>query len=95
MVTTLPAARHEYRPDEPVPNSGIYLVTHDDNHEQPHEVTVIQGRPFPPCNRCDRPRFKLVRPAIYIGNHHNFARRRSLKSKKPLPSPTGPLVPAE
>jgi len=39
-----------YKPGEKVPKSGIYLVLHDQNHEQQHEVTCIMGKIFPPCS---------------------------------------------
>jgi hypothetical protein len=29
--------------------SGIYRVVHDTAHKQPHEITMVQGKTFPPC----------------------------------------------
>ena len=63
----------EYEPGEQVPKSGIYQVTHDENHTAPHEVTAVYGHRFPPCNHCgDHPRFILVRAAIHVGAHKDF-----------------------
>lgn len=62
----------EFKPGEEVPHSGIYRVVHDNNHSEPHEVTCVYGKPFPPCRGCDHPRFVLVRAAIHIGAHEHF-----------------------
>jgi hypothetical protein len=61
-----------FKPGDLVPHSGIYLVTHDPNHDRPHEVTCIFGKKFPPCNGCEHPRFKLVRAAKHIEAHEYF-----------------------
>lgn len=62
----------EYKPGDEVPASGIYKVTHDKNHTE-HEVTVIMGKKFPPCNHCgNHPRFTLVRAAHHIQNNEHF-----------------------
>ena len=53
--------------------SGIYMVTHDPRHTAEHEVTVIVGKKFPPCNHCgDHSRFKAVRLAAHIEQNENF-----------------------
>jgi hypothetical protein len=66
-------AQEIYKPGDIVPASGIYRVTHDKEHHQDHEVTVIRGRKFPPCNHCgDHPRFIPVRMAWHIDNHEQF-----------------------
>jgi len=61
-----------FKPGQDVPRSGIYLVTHDAHHSDPHEVTCVYGKKFPPCRGCDHPRFKLVRAAIHIASHEHF-----------------------
>ena len=64
---------NEYKPGDKVPNSGIYLVTHDRNHIQQHEVTCVAGDHFPPCNHCGKhPRFVPVRLAWHISVHDAF-----------------------
>ena len=66
-------ADEEFKPGEKVARSGIYRVIHDKNHHESHEVTVISGRTFPPCNHCGHhPRFILVRAAWHIDNHEAF-----------------------
>src|SRR5260370_23535206 len=40
----------EYKPGDTVEHSGVYLVLHDEEHTQSHEVTVVFGKRFPPCN---------------------------------------------
>jgi hypothetical protein len=61
-----------YKPGEKVPKSGIYLVTHDPAHSEPHEVTCVLGKVFPPCNECKHPRFTLVRAAHHLDTHKFF-----------------------
>jgi hypothetical protein len=61
-----------FKPGEKVPVSGIYLVQHDPSHTQPHEVTCVYGKVFPPCGSCKSPRFKLVHAAKHIANHDLF-----------------------
>jgi hypothetical protein len=62
----------EYKPGDKVPVSGIYRVTHDKNHHQPHEVTCIEGRKFPPCRGCEHPAFVLKQEAQHIEDHRSF-----------------------
>jgi hypothetical protein len=58
----------EYRPDEIVPQSGIYTISHDPAHaDMPHEVTVIGGRRFPTCRHCKSIRFALALAAKHVG----------------------------
>jgi len=61
-----------FKPGDKVPHSGIYKVTHDPEHAQPHEVTCVYGKTFPPCHDCAHPRFKLVRAAHHIETHEYF-----------------------
>jgi hypothetical protein len=42
----------EYKPGDTVEHSGVYLVLHDEEHTQSHEVTVVFGKRFPACNHC-------------------------------------------
>jgi hypothetical protein len=62
-----------FKPGQKVPQSGIYLVTHDNYHTAEHEVTCVYGETFPPCSHCgDHPRFKLVRLAQHVKNNEHF-----------------------
>ena len=62
-----------FEPGDKVEASGIYRVVHDRNHTQPHEVTVVFGKKFPPCNHCGpHPRFTLVKSAQHIDSNENF-----------------------
>jgi hypothetical protein len=61
-----------FKPGEKVPNSGIYQVTHDPAHTEPHELTCVAHKVFPPCRDCAHPRFKLVRKAIHVEIHESF-----------------------
>jgi hypothetical protein len=63
----------QYKPGETVPMSGIYKVTHDPNHAQPHDITAVKGEHFPTCNGCgDHPRFVLRVEAQHLKEHHHF-----------------------
>ena len=63
----------EYKPGDKVPRSGVYRVTHDNQHAQTHEVTCVYGKPFPPCNHCGKhPRFTLVRGAQHVDANEHF-----------------------
>lgn len=61
-----------FKPGEKVKQSGIYTVLHDDNHKEPHDVTCVNGKVFPPCRDCRHPRFRLKYAAIHIENHELF-----------------------
>lgn len=72
-ILVLAEKNKEYKPGEKVPASGIYTVTHDSSHLESHDVTCIKDKPFPPCNDCAHPRFKLKYKARHIGDHPSFA----------------------
>jgi hypothetical protein len=60
--------RRNSGPEEIVPKSGIYTITHDPGHaDMPHEVTVIKGRRFPTCRHCKGVRFELAHAARHVG----------------------------
>ncbi|MGO9135296.1 MAG: hypothetical protein ACLP8A_14795 [Methylovirgula sp.] len=48
---------------EPCTTTGIYKAIHDKDHKQPHEVKMVKGHKFPPCNQCNDggPTYELVR----------------------------------
>jgi len=47
--------------------SGVYRVTHDPAHKQPHEITMDKGHTFPPCPSCGHGvRYTLVRPTEHL-----------------------------
>lgn len=61
-----------YRTDEPIPESGIYEVSHI-AHRLPHEVTLVVGKSFPRCEKCgELVEFRLVRPAPHITADNHF-----------------------
>src|SRR5947209_16288558 len=67
---------HSGRPDRPtnlfsagetVRETGIYEVIHDHAHRIAHEVVMLNGDSFPPCDTCQElVRFRLIRTAPYI-----------------------------
>ena len=52
--------------------SGIYRVTHDPGHTQPHDVTCVYGKSFPPCRDCKSPEFVLKIKAQHISSNEHF-----------------------
>jgi hypothetical protein len=62
-----------YKSGEMVRETGIYEVFHDRAHREPHEVVMLAGDAFPPCETCQvRVRFRLVRTAPYIFQDQDF-----------------------
>jgi CheY-like chemotaxis protein len=58
MATLFPET--QYRPGEPVPETGVYRVLHS-RHRSPHESTLCEGETFPACKRCGEDvRFEMV-----------------------------------
>ena len=58
---------------QPVAETGIYEVIHDRAHRTAHEVVMLSGDSFPPCDTCTaRVRFRLVRTAPYIFQDEDF-----------------------
>lgn len=65
-----------FKPGDTCKQSGIYTVIHDPEHTKAHDVTVVNGEPFPPCNHCGKhPRFVLKYPAHHLATHEHFKRR--------------------
>ncbi len=62
-----------FKPGQICDTSGIYTVTHDYVHRESHDVTVVAGEPFPPCNHCGHhPRYVLKYAAVHVRNHDYF-----------------------
>lgn len=62
-----------FRAGETVRQSGIYEVVHDGDHRAAHDVVMLAGDVFPPCETCaERARFRLVRTAPYIFQDADF-----------------------
>ena len=58
----------EYKLGEIVPQSGIYMITHDPAHPgMPHEVTVIKRRRFQTCRHCKGVTFEVAHAAKHVG----------------------------
>jgi hypothetical protein len=58
---------------QPVVETGIYEVLHHGDHRNAHEVVMLSGDAFPPCDTCsEQVRFRLVRTAPYIFQDEDF-----------------------
>ena len=62
----------EFKPGIIVPVTGIYTVTHDNEHMGAHVITCIKGGSFPTCRTCGKPRFKLFLEAVYFNEHSSL-----------------------
>jgi len=63
----------QFRPGDPVRESGIYEVIHGRDHRQAHDVVMLKGTVFPLCDTCDdEVRFRLIRTAPYIFQDGDF-----------------------
>lgn len=63
----------QFRPGDPVRESGIYEVVHGREHRSTHEVVMLKGTAFPMCDTCsENVRFRLVRTAPYIFQDGDF-----------------------
>ena len=61
-----------YRAGEPIPESGIYKVSHSE-HRLPHEVTLLHGQRFPRCEKCgELVKFGLVKVVPQINSGADF-----------------------
>jgi len=77
-IRTCLQSASEFKTGQDVPRSGIYIVTHDNNHAEEHEVTCVKDKIFPPCSGCDgNPTFKLLLPAKHVSEHEFFKPRAS------------------
>ena len=71
------SAQHSkvFLPGQPVMESGIYEVIHDQGHRQAHEAVMYRDDLFPACDQCEmKVRFKLIRSAPYIFDDEDFAK---------------------
>jgi hypothetical protein len=58
---------------QPVAQTGIYEVLHHGDHRSAHEVVMLSGDSFPPCDTCaGSVRFRLIRTAPYIFQDEDF-----------------------
>ncbi len=58
----------EFKPGQQAEVSGAYRVNHDQNHINPHEITMIKGNTFPPCPGCIGVKYTLIRETIHISS---------------------------
>jgi hypothetical protein len=66
-----------FQPGDRIPESGVYQVQHY-RHRLYHEVTVLGGASFPPCDDCGmNVRFRLVRTAPLLQTDRNFGDAKS------------------
>ena len=59
---------------DPIPETGIYLISHSTSHQPALERMMPKGLSFPECNICgSQVRFKLVRDVPAIWDNEDFA----------------------
>ena len=68
------AVMRRYKPGEDVPLTGVYKVSHWDNHHHHTKLICLSGERFPPCNVCgERVQFRLDRPHHSSAEHWLFS----------------------
>ena len=56
-----------------VPESGIYEVSHHQDHRPSHEAVMHRGDSFPACDQChEKVRFRVLHTAPYIFDDEDF-----------------------
>ena len=67
------AVREALKPEERVPESGIYDVMHRSCHSQVVQAMFVQGESFPECRFCGvRVRFQLHQAVPHISEDRDF-----------------------
>lgn len=75
-------ATDTFKPGDKVLHSGIYDVTHGQDHRDRHEVTCLYGDRFPQCHKCDgRVRFRIRMKALYFEYDADFRSAESIASE--------------
>lgn len=75
-----PRSRHsgrpegpQFKPGDPVKETGIYEVLHHDGHRETHDAVMLANDAFPACDTClEKVRFRLLRTAPYIFDDDDF-----------------------
>lgn len=63
----------QFKPGDPVKETGIYEVIHEGAHRTAHDAVMLANDAFPPCDTCGLSvRFRLIRTAPYIFDDDDF-----------------------
>ena len=76
MATQAEVLAKTYAAGDVVERSGIYRVSHGQDHAQPYDVTVLYGTRFPACRACKQPQFNAERLAQHVESHADFEPHR-------------------
>ena len=81
-------------PGEPVTQSGIYEICHED--EPRVNVVLVRDSIFPFCRRCgERVRYKLVMAAPHISEDSDFVEDTSGSDNPPFPLASSTVSPVQ
>ena len=70
-------AEKNFRPGDVVPETGIYVILHQHNHDSRQELMLLSNAKFPRCRRCgDQVRFQLLRAVPYLFDDEDFLHER-------------------
>lgn len=73
----------QLRPGEIIPESGVYLVSHEPTHLGALcQVRFIRGRRFPGCPHCRGVGFELLKSDEVDWRHRSARRRRSRSTRR-------------
>ena len=73
MATITKISEKRWQPNANVPQSGVYLMRHREQHSEAQEMVLLAGKQFPQCEVCqDDATFELVRTAPYVFHDDDF-----------------------
>ena len=71
--------KKKLRPGDLAPVTGIYLVTHEPRHREPHEAVIIRGEQLPVCRTClTNASFEVAHATSHITHDWDFSGPQSL-----------------
>jgi hypothetical protein len=73
METSTNISVKRWQPGAVVPESGVYLMHHRDQHSKAEEIVLLADKHFPQCEVCQGDAsFELVRTAPYVFHDDDF-----------------------
>jgi hypothetical protein len=71
--------KKKLRPGDLAPVTGIYMVTHEPRHREPHDAVIIRGEQLPVCRTClTNASYEVVNAISHITHDWDFSGPQSL-----------------